>query len=179
MEPGVEAACGEAERLRELRALQILDTPRERGFDRLVYIAAQVCRMPIAAVSLLDADRQWSKALIGTGFSDLPRSEAICAHALHGTAPMIVADMRADARFQGHPLVTGSPWVRFYAGVPLAAPGGALIGTLCVLDTLPRLLTEMQEWVLRMLAGEVSALMAARHPPMDGEGVVYSPWLDS
>ena len=175
----MEAACGETRRLRELRALQILDTPRERGFDRLVCIAAQVCRMPIAAVSLLDADRQWSKALVGPGFTGLPRSEAICAHALHDTAPMIVADMQADPRFQDHPLVTGSSWVRFYAGVPLTAPGGALIGTLCVLDTLPRLLTEMQEWVLRTLAGEVSDLIAARNPPMDGEGVVYSPWLDS
>ena len=175
----MQAACGEAERLRELRDLRILDTPRERGFDRLVCIAAQVCRMPIAAVSLLDADRQWSKALVGPGFTGLPRSEAICAHALQDPAPLIVSDMRADPRFQDHPLVTGSPWLRFYAGVPLAAPGGALIGTLCVLDTLPRMLTKMQEWVLTTLAGEVSDLMAARNPPMDGEGVVYSPWLDS
>ncbi len=175
----MQAACGEAERLRELHDLHILDTPRERGFDRLVCIAAQVCRMPIAAVSLLDADRQWFKALVGQGFSGLPQSEAFCAHALQEGAPLIVADMRADERFRHHPLVTGSPWVRFYAGVPLAAPGGALIGTLCVLDTLPRRLTEMQEWVLTTLAGEVSALMAARNPPMDGEGVVYSPWLDS
>ena len=175
----MQAACGESRRLRELHDLRILDTPRERGFDRLVCIAAQVCRMPIAAVSLLDADRQWSKALVGPGFTGLSRSEAICAHALHDPAPLIVADMRADPRFQHHPLVTGSPWLRFYAGVPLAAPGGALIGTFCVLDTLPRMLTEMQEWVLTTLAGEVSALMAARNPPMDGEGVVYSPWLDS
>lgn len=175
----MQAACGEAERLRELHGLQILDTPRERGFDRLVCIAAHVCRMPIAAVSLLDADRQWSKAQVGRGFSGLPRSEAFCAHALHDPAPMIVADMRADARFQDHLLVAGSPWVRFYAGVPLAAPGGALIGTLCVLDVLPRVLTRMQEWVLTTLAGEVSALMAARSPSMDGQGIVYSPWLDS
>ncbi len=175
----MQAAYGEARRLRELHDLQIFDTPRERGFDRLVCIAAQVCRTPIAAVSLLGADRQWSKAQVGLGFTGLTRSEAICAHALHDPAPLIVADMRADARFQDHPLVTGSPWVRFYAGVPLAAPGGALIGTLCVLDRQPRMLTEMQEWVLTTLAGEVSALMAARHPSMDGEGVVYSPWLDS
>ena len=128
----------EAARLEDLRALDVLDTPRERGFDRLVFIAAQVFRTPIAAVSFVGEDRQWFKAKVGLPMAETGREVSFCAHALHGPEPFVVRDTLRDPRFHRNPLVTRGPRLRFYAGVPLVDAGGHALGALCVLDREPR-----------------------------------------
>ncbi len=158
-------AAVEAARLREVDDLHILDTPREQEFDRLVFIAAQVLGMRVAAMSILGQDRQWFKARVGTPVAGTSLNLSFCLHALHRPGPLVVPDVRRDPRFQRHPMVTGKPHLRFYAGAPVAGPGGARVGTLCVLDTRPRTLTGAQVTTLAMLAGEASALLARRGCP--------------
>lgn len=171
-------AVDEAVRLRALHALDILDTPRERGFDRLVFMAAQTFRTPIAAVSFVGQDRQWFKARVGLQEAETPRSLSFCVHALGTPQPMVVPDARRDPRFRGNPLVTGSHRIRFYAGAPLSDPDGLRVGTLCILDTRPRTLTGSQVATLAMLAQEVSTLLAARRPARDTLTPADSPWLE-
>ena len=169
----------EPERLQDLQALDVLDTPRERGFDRLVFIAAQVFRVPVAAVSFVDRGRQWFKAKVGPLPAETRREVSFCAHALHAPDPFVVRDTLRDPRFQRNPLVTGGPRFRFYAGVPLTGPGGKRVGTLCILDTRPRTLTAAQASVLASLAREVTTLLAARRPPRDTLTPADSPFLDA
>lgn len=137
--------ANEAQRLQALRSYDILDTPPERDFDDLVAIAAAVCDVPIALVSLIDEQRQWFKARLGLAAAQTPRELAFCAHAiLSPDRPLIVPDARDDARFADNPLVRDDPNIRFYAGAPLVTPGGEALGTLCVIDTRPRELQERQ-----------------------------------
>jgi GAF domain-containing protein len=125
----------EDQRLARLRALQVLDTPPEPVFDSLARMASMLCGVPIALLCLVDAQRQWFKASIGLdGLVETPREQGLCAHAIQRDAPLAVRDARQDRRFAGHALVRGAPAIRFYAGVPLVLPGGARIGTLCVMD---------------------------------------------
>ncbi len=132
------AAVAEAQRLEALRALEILDTEPEERFDRIVRLAAAVFSVPIALVTLVDADRQWNKACIGLDAKQVPRSESLCSDAIQSDVPLVIGDVRSDTRFPGHPLATeGSP-VRFYAGQPVRAPGGERVGTLCIADPSPR-----------------------------------------
>lgn len=167
----------EAARLQDVQALDILDTPRERGFDRLVFITAQVFRTPVAAVSFVDRHRQWFKAKVGLAMGETGRNVSFCAHALHQPEPLVVTDTLRDVRFQGNPLVAAGPRFRFYAGAPLTGPSGMRVGTLCVLDTRPRTLTDLQVVTLKALAAEVSNLLAARKPPPDSLMPADSPWL--
>src|SRR5262245_31308910 len=134
----------EAARLATLRALQILDTPPEERFDRIVRLAARVLGTPIAALSLVDEKRQWFKATVGLGgVTETPREWSFCAHAIHDSgAALVVPDAMADVRFAGNPLVTGEPRIRFYAGHPVVAEDGSPLGALCVIDRLPRELSE-------------------------------------
>ncbi|RYE91521.1 MAG: GAF domain-containing protein, partial [Myxococcales bacterium] len=134
----------EPQRLATLDECQILDTPREESFDEIAQLAADLCGAPMAAVSFLDADRQWFKARVGLPMESTPRQDAFCDHALTGSEALVVDDVFGDPRFAANPLVLDDPHVRFYAGVPLRLGEGSALGTLCVLDRQPRTLTARQ-----------------------------------
>jgi signal transduction histidine kinase len=147
------ALADERGRLAALRRVQILDTPRERRFDDIVEIAAQVTGMPIALINLVDSDRQWGKALVGIDDSEAPRETSFCSVAIaSGDEVMVVDDTHEDPRFADNPLVTGEPWMRFYAGAPIVDRAGYRLGSVCVVDRVPRTLDEGQRRALRALA---------------------------
>lgn len=149
--------------MRALRAYQVLDTDAEAAFDTLVRLAASICRMPIALISLIDDARQWFKAAYGLeGMRETPRTGAFCDHTIRGRGVLEVTDARADARFVRNPFVIGEPFVRFYAGAPLIAPGGAAIGTICVLDVRPGALDGAQREHLGSLARLTIEVLEAR-----------------
>lgn len=144
----------EAERLAELRAMHVLDTPPEQRFDRLVNLARRTFDVPMAFMSLVDSDRQWFKAACGAcDLRQTPRDMSLCGHAIMCSEPMIVPDLALDERFADNPLVVGEMGLRFYAGVPLKGPGGHNIGTLCIADRKPRTMSEEDVNVLREIAG--------------------------
>src|ERR1700761_2227852 len=147
----------EQERLQALHDLEILDTEREPEFDELVNLASAICETPISIVSLIDEDRQWFKAQTGVENRETPRTIAFCNHAIRQPQMMVVEDARHDERFANNPLVTGGPHIRFYAGMPVQSPDGHALGTLCVIDSKPRQLTEGQKAALRILAAQVNA----------------------
>jgi GAF domain-containing protein len=128
----------ESERLAALRELLILDTPPEERFDRIVAFAAQEFDMPIAMVSLVDADRTWFKSRIGIDFCEAPRDVSFCGHAIVSNATLVIPDTLNDARFADNPNVIGQPHVRFYAGAGLRLPNNQTVGTLCLYDMVPR-----------------------------------------
>ena len=153
----------EPERLAALRGCQLLDTPPEPRFDDIVQLAAALCDVPIALVSLVAEERQWFKARVGLEVTETPRDISFCAHAiLHPDAALIVPDATLDARFAENPLVSGPPFVRFYAGVPLVTPAGEALGTLCVIDRVPRQLSLTQIEGLRALARQAEVLIEMR-----------------
>ncbi len=152
----------EARRLEALRGLDVLDTPPEAEFDAVVRLAASLLGVPIALVTLVDAGRQWFKARIGLEVESTERSISFCGHVVADGAPLIVPDAAADPRFEDNPLVTGAPHIRFYAGVPLRMPSGAVLGTLCVIDRAPRTLTAAQQESLSLLAQQATALLRMR-----------------
>lgn len=128
----------ELERLDILRGFEIMDTPTEDVFDIICDLASNALKSPIAAVSLLDEDREWFKASVGLAQNEVPRSVSFCAHALMSKEPMVVMDTLLDKRFAKNPLVTGAAKIRFYAGAPICTPSGHLLGTVFVFDTQPR-----------------------------------------
>lgn len=128
----------DADRLRALHELLILDTPPEERFDRIVAFAAQELEVPIALVSLVDRNRQWFKSRVGLAACETGRDISFCGHALMEHDTLVIPDALADLRFADNPLVLGPPFIRFYAGAPLTLPGGSTVGTLCVIDTRPR-----------------------------------------
>jgi GAF domain-containing protein len=153
----------EAARQRVLDMYRVVDTLPESAYDDIVQLASTLCDTPIAMMSLIDRDRQWFKASRGLGSSGTRREDAFCAHAIERPgALMEIHDARADARFVDNPLVTGEPRIRFYAGMPLVAPGGAAIGTVCVIDDKPRQLGERQREGLAALARLTMTLLDAR-----------------
>ncbi|WP_433792236.1 GAF domain-containing sensor histidine kinase [Actinoplanes sp. CA-252034] len=152
----------EIERLAALYSLDILDSPPEKDFDDIVALAAGVCEAPMAAVSLVDADRQWAKAQTGIEVAETSRDVSFCAHAILGRDLMLVPDAREDDRFAGNPLVTAEDGIRFYAGAPLLTTDGFALGTLCVMDTKPRRLDVEQQQALRALARQVTAQLELR-----------------
>jgi PAS domain S-box-containing protein len=153
----------EAERLQTLRSYEVLDTPPEQAFDDLTLLAAQICHAPLAQISLVDEDRQWFKSRIGSDVTETPRSIAFCAHTiLHADEVMEIRDTQIDGRFEENPLVTGDPGIRFYAGAPLVAPDGQVLGALCVMDRAPRTLTSEQVAALRALSRHVIAQLELR-----------------
>ncbi len=139
------------ERLRALRELLILDTPPEERFDRIVEFAANEFDMPIALISLIDQDRQWFKARVGLAVCETSRDISFCGHAITQSELFEVLDATRDPRFADNPLVVGDPFIRFYMGAPLALPGGATVGTLCLIDTRPRQLDGMDRAILGTL----------------------------
>ncbi|MEJ2817139.1 PAS domain-containing protein [Caulobacter sp. CCG-8] len=159
---GAEQETREARRLQALRRYEILDTPREAAFDEIVQLAAEICGAPIAVVNLIDEDRQFFKAEVGLGVRETPLETSFCAKAILEDDFLLVPDATTDARFQGNPLVTGQPGLRFYAGALLKTPEGLPIGTLCVLDTEPKALTALQQRTLQVLARQVMSQLDLR-----------------
>jgi len=158
-----ETPADEAERIAALASCGILDTEPEAGFDDIAQLAAAVCNTPIALVSLVDKTRQWFKARVGLRARETPRDFSFCGHAIQHVTPLVVSDALEDPRFADNPLVTGDPYVRFYAGVPLVLEeDGRALGTLCVIDHVPRELTREQLDSLAMLAKRVSRELSLR-----------------
>ncbi|MBY0240409.1 MAG: GAF domain-containing protein [Burkholderiaceae bacterium] len=149
------APDNEAERLAALYALLILDTPREERFDRIVAFATSEFDVPIALISLIDGERQWFKSNVGMPMCETGRDVSFCGHAILRDDIMVIPDAADDIRFADNPMVTGSPHIRFYAGAPLLTPQGHALGTLCIIDTKPRQLDEIELAILSTLRGLV------------------------
>ncbi len=164
----------EKERLDELRQYRILDTLAESEYDDLVYLASKICGTPIALVSLVDQDRQYFKARVGLEVSETPRDVAFCAHAILKPELMVVNDAKADERFADNPLVKSDPNIRFYAGTPLITPAGHAMGTLCVIDRVPRTLDNAQRESLLALGRQVEALLSLRRAKSEAERLLLS-----
>lgn len=160
--PSYSDPAGSLERLSALRSYGILDTPRESDFDELVELAAQICDAPISVVNLIEDHRQWFKAEVGLGIRETPLDVSICRHVLLQPGITIISDLRDDPRMCANPLVTGDSGLRFYAGCLLETPEGHGIGTLCILDRSPRILTARQQIALKTLANQVMAQMELR-----------------
>lgn len=150
-------------RLATLRSLDVLDTPPEERFDRLTRLARRLFGVPIAVVSLIDANRQWFKACDGLDVRETPRDTSFCGHAICGDDILLITDATRDPRFHDNPLVTGDPHIRFYAGRPLAAFNGAKLGTLCLIDREPRGFDQEDCALLNDLARMAEQELAAVH----------------
>jgi len=150
----------ELERLQALKSYDILDSLPEEDYDDITRLAAEICGTPISLISLLDDSRQWFKSSVGVEVRETPKEFAFCSHTiLTPDRPCIVPDSRKDARFALNPLVTGDPHVVFYAGFPLVDPGGFALGSLCVIDSEEKNLTDHQVEALTILAKQVVRLM--------------------
>jgi anti-sigma regulatory factor (Ser/Thr protein kinase) len=155
-------ALDEASRLAALRRYRILDTEPERGFDDLTLLASHICGTPIALISLVDADRQWFKSRVGMTTSETSRAVSFCTHAITRPDIFIVPDTTADERLRDNPQVTGEEHIRFYAGAPLLTREGHALGTLCVIDRVPRTLTPEQIEALDALRRQAEAQLELR-----------------
>ena len=157
----------ESARLAALHEYRLLDTSPEAAFDDITQLAARLCDVPIALVSLVDIDRQWFKSRVGLDSTQTAREMAFCAHTILENKPLVVTDATLDARFADNPLVTGDPGIRFYAGAPLVTPSGFALGALCVIDVQPRELGAAQLSALQGLARAVTAQMELRRVSHD------------
>ena len=149
-------------RLAALRSYAVMDTPPEREFDDIVGIAAHICGVPIAIISLIDDARTWAKSVVGIDFKELPRETSFCWHVIDQPDVFIIRDAMQDPRFSDHPLVEGEPKLRFYAGVPITSPSGLALGSLCVLDKVTRDLSPEQTSALVALARQVTTMLELR-----------------
>jgi anti-sigma regulatory factor (Ser/Thr protein kinase) len=156
------SSADESARLAALHRYRILDTEPERGFDDLTLLASYICGTPIALITLVDEDRQWFKSRVGLSVRETSRSISFCTHAIEQKDLYVVPDAATDERFRDNPLVQGEPKVRFYAGAPIITPDGQALGTLCVIDTVPRTLTPAQVEALEALRHQAQAQMELR-----------------
>lgn len=153
----------EKERLESLNSFSVLDSLPESDYDDITAIAAEICNMPIAMISLIDKDRQWFKSSIGVDVSETERAVSFCGHAINNQdKPFMVNDTRLDERFYDNPLVTGESNIVFYAGVPFVTEDGFPLGTLCVADQKPNTLTDHQIKSLTALSNQVMNLLNLR-----------------
>jgi GAF domain-containing protein len=157
----------EAERLKALYEFDVLDTAAEKAFDDLTRLATYICKTPMAAISLIDSDRQWFKSRVNISEEQTSRDVSFCAHAILQDAPLIVPDAAADERFVDNPFVTTEMRFRFYAGSPLISNQGYKLGALCVIDTVPRDLSAGQIAALRALSRQVTTQLELRREIKD------------
>jgi serine/threonine-protein kinase len=160
LEPPIPA--DEEERLRLLRACNIIYTPAEEAFDDVAQLAADLCGTEIALITLVDSDHQWFKARVGVEQTGTTRDLSFCGHCINHRHPLIVEDTHLDARFSDNPLVMGDPFIRFYAGVPLLVDEGSSVGALSVADRRPRTITPRQIESLERLAKQVARELRLR-----------------
>ena len=153
----------ESARLVYLASLDILDTPPESDFDDLATLASQICQTPVSLITLIDSERQFFKARIGVDITWTDRESAFCAQTILQSDILEVSDLSQDPRFVKNPFVANPPSARFYAGIPLITSDGCGIGTLCVLDVVPRKLSADQTRALRTLGRQVMNLFRLRH----------------
>ena len=155
----------EKQRLQALWSLGLLDTEPEERFDRITKRAVEEIKVPISTITLIDKDREWYKSCQGIHLKELPRNISFCAHALTSNQLLIVEDTLQDKRFVDNPQVTGVPYIRFYAGVPLHnRQSGQIVGVFCINDTKPRRLTKEEFVMLFDLAHDAEQeLMKNRH----------------
>jgi GAF domain-containing protein len=161
----------ESKRLQTLELYRIMDTASEKAFDDLTALASTICEAPISLVSLVDDKRQWFKSRHGLDATETPRDQAFCAYAIFSDEIMVVEDASKDARFENNPLVTGDPRIRFYAGAPLRVASGASLGTLCVIDRVPRKLSQLQLQALATLRDAVISQLELRRTLADLEAI--------
>lgn len=157
-----ELPANEAARIDALHSLRILDTPREERFDRLTRLARRLFDVPMAVVTMIDVHRQWFKSCVGLGdATETTRDVSFCSHAILHEGLTIVPDARLDPRFSGNPQVTGDPYIRFYAGCPIKSESGFTLGTLCLVDIVPRGFDADEQALLKDLAAMVEQELAA------------------
>jgi GAF domain-containing protein len=157
----------EKKRLKVLWQYEVLDTVPEAVFDDLTELAAGICEAPIALISLVDEKRQWFKSKFGTTVSETSRDISFCSHAIQQPDLFIVPDATKDSRFAQNPLVVSDPKIRFYAGAPLITPDGYALGTLCVIDKVPRDLRSEQKQALRTLARHIVTQLELRRRSLE------------
>lgn len=157
-----EKPDNEHERLKELQELKILDSEQEKDFDDLVELASLICGVPISLVTLIDADRQWFKSKKGLAVNSTHRDVSFCGHAINSDDIFVVENAVADERFYDNPLVVNDPNIRFYAGMPIKSENGFNLGTLCVIDSKPKKLSDTQIRALEILGGQASKLIELR-----------------
>jgi signal transduction histidine kinase len=150
-------------RLQALLRYKLLDTGSEEQFDDIVKLASQICNTPVSLISLVDSKRQWFKARKELPLSEVSREYAFCAHTILSDELMIIEDATVDERFKDNPLVLGDPDIRFYAGAPLITHDQYRLGALCVIDRIPRNLTDNQKFALKVLAEQVVKLLELRY----------------
>lgn len=158
----IQKPTNEVQRLERLTDYQILDTSADKHFDDLAFLASYICQTPVAMISLIDSDRQWTKSSIGYPPLVLRRDVSFCAHTILEPELLVVEDAFLDSRFADNPLVLEKPHVRFYAGVPVLSYDGLALGSLCVLDRQPRQLSVEQLKALKALAHQVEDQMELR-----------------
>jgi GAF domain-containing protein len=158
----VPIPADEPERVADLKEYEVLDTPREEAFDNITLLASHICGTPIALITLVDSDRQWFKSKVGVTVEETSRDIALCAHAIVEEDLFIIPDASRDVRFANNPLVKSHPRIRFYAGAPLISRKRHALGTLCVIDRVPRKLTKDQLDALRALSRQVMAQLEGR-----------------
>jgi serine/threonine-protein kinase len=152
----------EEKRLALLKACNIIYTPAEEAFDDVARLAAELCGTEIALITLVDSDYQWFKARVGVEQRGTPRDLSFCGHCINHRHPLVVEDTHRDARFADNPLVTGDPYIRFYAGVPLLVDEGSAVGALSVADRRPRNITPRQIESLERLAKQIARELRLR-----------------
>jgi len=160
--PAAPLPIDETRRLRDLRQYDVLDTTEQDSFDALTRLGAKLAEVPVAAISLADDTRQWFMSRLGVEAREIPRQWAPCGHVVFERRAILCPDMLEDSRFADNPLVTGPPFLRFYAGIPLTTPQGTVVGALALMDLRPRQLNEFQLDALTLLAQQVVAQFELR-----------------
>ncbi|HEY4541872.1 MAG TPA: GAF domain-containing protein, partial [Noviherbaspirillum sp.] len=160
--PSGDSAGRERQRLTALAGYRILDTPPESAYDEIVQLVAVLCATPMAVMTLIDEHRQWFKAQVGMAVEETEREISFCTYVIQEGGLLEVRDAYQDPRFADNPLVRGDPWIRFYAGAPLLTSDGFVLGSLAVLDRVPRELTSLQRQGLEVLARQVVSQLELR-----------------